>query len=460
MFVYKDVTHDSRVLREGRTLRAAGYDVTLIAHTLPTDPEGIVTSRLGDLDIIRVPVQAGWRRTWSTIRTPWRHWRSDARAVASSLGRGPRGWPDALLLVLLRVGVLPLTLLAVLASVVPAVLVPRSPNADLVDWLLRWRFGVLAWNRVAADVAPAAAVYHGHDLTALPAAARTAERTGARLVYDSHEIFMESGRNALRPRWARWLFTALERRWVRRADAMVTVNDALAADLQQRLQPRRIVAIHNTPPRWSPPSVRPDLIRDAAGIPADAPVALYHGQFFPHRGIDELAHALLEPGMERMHAALLGFGPEEARLRVLAAEPRFAGRLHVLRGVPPDELLPWIASADVGVSAVAPSTLNHRLATPNKLFECLAAGVPVVISDLPAMRGVVLGDPSGPLGAVARSLAPAEVARAIREVVERPADEVAAMRARCLAAAHDRWNWEIESARLVALYRELAPLPA
>lgn len=460
MFVYKDVTHDSRVLREGRTLHAVGYDVTLIAHALPTDPEGIVRARMGDLDVIRVPVQAGWRRTWSVIRTPWRHWPADARAVAAGLRRGPQGWRDAALLVLRRVAALPLTLPAVLVSVVPAVLMPRSPNADLVDWLLRWRFGVLAWSRVAADAAPAADVYHGHDLTALPAAARVAGRTGARLVYDSHEIFMESGRNALRPRWARWLFTALERRLARRADAIVTVNDALAAELQRRLAPRRVVAVHNTPSRWWPPADRPDLIRDAAGIPAEAPVALYHGQFFPHRGIDELALALLEPGMERVHAALLGFGPEEGRLRALAAEARFAGRLHVIRGVPPDELLPWVASADVGVSAVAPSTLNHRLSTPNKLFECLAAGVPVVISDLPGMRGVLLGDPDGPLGAVARSLAPADVARAILEVVERPPDDATAMRARCLAAAHRRWNWETESARLVALYRELAPLPA
>jgi glycosyltransferase involved in cell wall biosynthesis len=49
------------------------------------------------------------------------------------------------------------------------------------------------------------------------------------------------------------------------------------------------------------------------------------------------------------------------------------------------------------------------------------------------------------------------VANAIREVVERPDDERAALRERCLSAAHERWNWETESARLVGLYAELGP---
>ncbi len=362
-------------------------------------------------------------------------------------------------LVLRRVLTLPLTLVLAPLSL-PAVLLPASsPNRDLVDWLLRWRFGTLAWNRAAASVAPTAAVYHGHDLNALPAAAEAARRHGAHLVYDSHEVFMEAGRNARRPRWARALLTRLERRWARRAAFVVTVNEALVAELRRRLGARDVIAVHNTPPRWPAPAERPDLIRRAAGIPPGAAIALYHGRFFPHRGMEELALAVLEPGMEDVHAVLLGFGPDEGRMRAMAAEARFGGRLHVLPGVAPDALLPWIASADVGVSVIAPTTLNHRLSTPNKLFECLAAGVPVVVSDLPGQRGIVLGSGAEPLGAVAPSLAPAGVARAIRSILDLPPDEAAALRARCLRAAHDRWNWETESARLVARYRALLPLP-
>jgi glycosyltransferase involved in cell wall biosynthesis len=82
--------------------------------------------------------------------------------------------------------------------------------------------------------------------------------------------------------------------------------------------------------------------------------------------------------------------------------------------------------------------------------------VPVVVSDFAEMREIVLGNPDGPLGAVCRPADVADVARAIREVLEQPAGEADAIRARCLRAAHERWNWETESGRLVALYEELA----
>ncbi len=82
-----------------------------------------------------------------------------------------------------------------------------------------------------------------------------------------------------------------------------------------------------------------------------------------------------------------------------------------------------MASADVAVMPIQPSTLNHRLSTPNKLFEALAAGVPVVVSDFAEMREIVLGNPDGPLGAVCRPTDVSDVARAIREVVQLPADE-------------------------------------
>lgn len=454
MFLYHDVRHDARVLREARTLAEAGWTVTVVAGRAPGE-EGPEREELPGLAVLRVPLPVGWRAAWSAVRTPWRTWPADLRRLAAALPR-PARWPGAAALVLRRLAALPLAVLAAPLAL-PALLPRTAPNRDLVDWLLRWRLTTLAWNRRAAAAAPAADVYHAHDLNALLAAATAARRRGARLVYDSHEVFTEAGRTARRPWWAKALLARQERAWARDAAAVVTVNEALADELRRRLGAPRVLAVHNAPARWSPPPGAPDRLRAAAGLAPGTPVALHHGQFFPHRGIEELMAAVLEPGLERVHAVVLGFGPEEARLRAAAAEPRFGGRVHVLPGVPPDELAGWVACADVGVAVIAPSTLNHRLSTPNKLFECLAAGVPVVISDLPGMRGVVLADPAAPLGVVARSPAPADVAAAIRAVLELPAGDAAALRARCLRAAHGRWNWETESERLVALYRELAP---
>jgi len=101
------------------------------------------------------------------------------------------------------------------------------------------------------------------------------------------------------------------------------------------------------------------------------------------------------------------------------------------------------------------STLNHYLSTPNKLFECLAAGVPVVASDFPAIRQIVLGGAVSPLGALCDPDSVVQIVAALRSILTLDSSAVAGLRARCTAAALDRWNWEVESAGLTRLYADL-----
>jgi glycosyltransferase involved in cell wall biosynthesis len=138
------------------------------------------------------------------------------------------------------------------------------------------------------------------------------------------------------------------------------------------------------------------------------------------------------------------------------ADPATAGRFHYLPAVPPGEVVEWVAGADVDVMAIQPIDLNSRLSSPNKLFESLAAGVPVVSSDLPVRRRILIGDPSGPLGELCDPADPASIASAIRRVLDASPAERATRRERILRAAHTRWNWETEGAKLVDLYASLA----
>jgi glycosyltransferase involved in cell wall biosynthesis len=454
MFVFNDCRTDARVLREAASLTSAGHSVTIIAR--PTDPVATLGDReeRAGFEIVRIPIPQRWRFYWTWLRYPWRMRSWWVGRMSRAIRDLPGGVPDLVGLTAAALITIPWAMIRL-----PFHLVARSrsqrPGGSTLDWLVRWRYVVLGWAATAAAGAPVADVYHGHDLSGLEPAASAASRTGGTLVYDSHEIFLESGSNAHRPRLLKAILARRERRLARRAAALVTVNESLSADLGRRLSPRRTVVVHNCPAKWDPPTPRPDLIRQATGIAPGERIALYHGGFSAHRGLEELAASILRPGLERTHAVYLGYGSQRAMLAELAADERYGGRLHVLGAVPPDELLPWVASADVGIVAIQPSTRNHLLSTPNKLFECLAAGLPVVVSDFQEMRAIVLDDPRGSLGEVCRPDDVDDLARAMRAILDLPGDDAEILRARCLQVAHERWNWETEVEGLLRLYADL-----
>lgn len=408
MALYGYLTFDSRVQREAIALAAAGYDVTIYCLG------GEVSLGAADIGGDRLRVRS-WVPTRSAVIP-----RSTSPLTAS--GR-------------------------------------RSRIRRLLDsW--RWLYGYVrnlhAWGDWAMASAGVPDVWHVHDLTGLMAVGRRV-RAPSRLVYDSHEIFLETGSGARLPRPARRGLTRYEGRLTRRADALITVNDGLAAHLTAEHRPRRSLVVRNCSPRWQPTDSDHRRLRTSLKIPDGSPIALYHGVLSRNRGIEQLLEAILEPGLTSMHVVLLGYGEFRDELQRLAAHERFADRVHMLDAVPPTELLGWVAGADVGIVAVQESSLNHLLSTPNKLWECLAAGVPVVVSDFQVMREIVLGDPTGPLGAVCDPAQPASIAAAIRDIIDPSDDDLSTMRRRCLQSAHDRWNWETESVKLLALYDEIRP---
>ena len=400
MALYADVTFDSRVRREAATLAEAGFDVQLVCLGGPGQTQDLP-------DGVRVIVH----RPTRTRTLP------GTTAVMPPRGRLGR-------------------------------------RIEQLRWLIGYVRNLRAWGVQAPRLCPDVDVWHLHDLTAL-AGVLPALPKGVPVVYDAHELFLESGVAAILPGLIRQLLRRYERRLVHRVWGIVTVNDELGSVLVKRYGARPLAIVHNCPRRWTPPATRPTLIRDAAGIPPDAPVVLYHGGLGGQRGIEQLMEAILRPQLEHVHLVLLGPGAGREHYLQLSRDPRWAGRVHVLDAVPPHELLPWVASADIGAFPIQRSTLNHWLATPNKLFECLAAGIPVVASDFPAMRRIVADDPTGPLGALCDPSSVGSVAEALRSLLELDPAAVAELRARCLAAARDRWNWEHEALALHGLYRDL-----
>jgi glycosyltransferase involved in cell wall biosynthesis len=440
MFVLNQVKHDRRVLREAASLVEAGCQVTIFGVTGSDSSVVDDEQHPSGFRIVRVPVPAR-SRLWSSRRADfvdaWDGAR-DGRWTARRLGGAAAATPWWLAK-------------SVVAAASYAMHLGTGGNATfLLNSRLHWR----RWRRAVLEHAPRADVFHGHDMAGLHLAVAAQRRFGGRVVYDSHDLFVEAGRNASRPPAVKRMLAADEGRLYRQADLVITVNRGLADELHRRYGEKPIAVVHNCVPAWRPPARRGrGPLRRALGLKVTTPLVLYHGGFTPNRGLDVLIAAMSQPGLERVHLALLGYGPLEAEVRALAGDARTRGQAHVLSAVPPDELDGYVADADVAAMVNQPTSLNEVLSTPNKLFESIAAGVPIVTSDFPMRREIVVDNPEGPLGAACDPQSPASVAEAIRSIIDLPAADAAALRARCRQAAARRWNWELEAETLVAAYR-------
>ena len=333
-------------------------------------------------------------------------------------------------------------------------LIRRISTARFTYPLMLFPLRPLGWAIPLDETAEPADIWHGMWAGSLPALDRLRAKHGGRTVYDSRDVYMRS-RGFERMGAFKAPFAWLERRWARRADAVLTVNDAYAALLAEQFRIERPPVVRNTPDRYTPPSPRPDLIREALGLSAETRVVLYQGGLLSDRGIEQGMEAILD--VPDAVLAIMGFGPAQAEIEALADSPRFREQVRMLEPVSPDALLDWTASADVMLMAIQPTSVNHTFTTPQKLWEAIAAGVPVVATDLPGMAEIVRDTGCGVL---VDATDPADIARAIRQIVDAPAEARGAMRERTWRAGQDRYNWERETDTLLALYRELLGPPA
>lgn len=331
----------------------------------------------------------------------------------------------------------------------------NAASRGSLEWLAGWRWRWLGWARYLQAVAPDADVWHAHDLTSLPAAVALKRSRGGVAVYDSHEIYLESGTHARRAAWAKSRLAKLERSLSSEADAIITVNASVAEVLGDRLDRTDVSVLHNCPAVNGPITAAAPL-RRALGLGDEVPLLLYHGALAPHRGVEQLLAAVRRPELAGTHLAFLGFGQLTEWLRHEAGRARYRGRVHVVDAVPPDELPHWLSGVDVAVAPIQPSTLNHRLSSPNKVFEAIAAGTPVAGSDFPEFRRVILDPAYGPLGTLFDPDRPEQIAAAVLRILDLPDNERAELRRRCRRASAERWNWDRESRVLLDVYTRLA----
>jgi glycosyltransferase involved in cell wall biosynthesis len=295
--------------------------------------------------------------------------------------------------------------------------------------------------------------YWSADGYSLPFTLLFAKLHRARLVYDAREIYSALGPLAGRPLVQR-VIAWMERVCVRFVDAMFTSGQLDSEYLQQHFRlPTLPRVVMNLPP-YRPltetlterlakqPSE--NRIRQRFGLPATTRILVYQGMIFDGRGIMPVVRAL--PLLPDCAFVLLGEGRYKEAVEREAGRLGVADRVLFAGAVPYDELLDWTTCADAGMALIEPISFSYRLALPNKLFEYCMAGIPSVVSDLPAMKRVVAEYPIGIC--VAHDAPAAELAQAIETCLQ--PDRRAAFRAVCEQAAR-AYSWEAQEPVIAAL---------
>ncbi|WP_439597536.1 glycosyltransferase [Falsiroseomonas sp.] len=310
-------------------------------------------------------------------------------------------------------------------------------------WLGRLR-GIPALARRAAALRPT--VIHAHEPDSWLAALLAARHCGARVVLDVHEHYP----SRLDPRLpaplrplARLALRLLCRSLAARADAVVVAKDGLAGDYggAARCTPVRNYA--------DPVAVIPR--RHVPG----PPVLLHLGALTASRGALLMPRLLADLPQARLRLVGRFTDASEAAFWSCASRLGVAARIEALGWMEREAALAVAAGCDIGLVLFQPGPENHRLALPHKLFDCMLAGLPVIVPDFATEVADVVREAGCGLAVdVADPGAIAAAVRALSDPVER-----ARLGAQGRQAALGRFGWSAEAARLVRLYQRLTAPP-
>jgi O-antigen/teichoic acid export membrane protein/glycosyltransferase involved in cell wall biosynthesis len=335
------------------------------------------------------------------------------------------------------------------SSLVPSllpVLLPRSRPGRMVVGALRI---------LRAALKARARIYHLHDPELLPVGLLL-KMVGKTVVYDVHEDYPEQVKSKhYVPVFLRGAVSSLvglaEKAIAARLDGVVCATDAIAANFRHG----RVVTVKNYPAKGKVEMAKLGLrTLEFPLSPSPLPFRLVHlsGTLIPGRGVTSMVRAmeLLDDRFELVLAGRFVTPEYEAAVRAMAGFKR----VRYIEPVPHEQVWGLYEECDAGLVCLLPLE-RYKVSLPVKMFEFMAAGLPVIASDFPLFRELVeengcgiCVDPEMPdrIASAARRLAgDTELARRMGEMGRK--------------AVLEKYSWETEAQTLLGLYRTLSRRP-
>ena len=284
-----------------------------------------------------------------------------------------------------------------------------------------------------------------NDLDTLCPNYTVARKRSIPLVYDAHEIFTEVP-ELIHRRFKQRIWQRLEQNLLPHIKHMITVNDSIANWYGEKygVQP---VVVRNIPDK---PSTVIRRTREDVGWPLDKKIIVLQGAGINiDRGSEELVQA-----MQFVQGAVLmiiGSGDVLPKLKQMVAELKLSDRIHFTGKVPPDELKALTRLGDIGVTVDKDTNINYRFSLPNKIFDYIHAGIPVLSSKLPELERIIK---NYNVGVIAESHAPEMLAKDIQGMLESPQYELWKANT---AKASQELSWYNEKRRLDIVFDEILP---
>jgi glycosyltransferase involved in cell wall biosynthesis len=226
---------------------------------------------------------------------------------------------------------------------------------------------------------------------------------------------------------------------------VMTVSDSIAAQYESEYRIRP-VTIRNC--SGSAAGII-SYSRDELGIPIDHLLLILQGTGINiDRGGMELIEAVRQT--EKVSLLIVGSGDLIEVLKRRVTELDISERVKFVPKVPWEILMRYTRSADAGLSLDKNTNLNYRFSLPNKLFDYISAGIPVIASDLPEVRKTVL---ENRCGMIIPEVTSKEISTALKELSNNK-DLLSELKKNA-AIASESVNWEKESLKVIEFYSSI-----